>query len=449
MLFNTLTYMLFLPLVFMAYWWQKTCKGQNWVVIIASMVFYGWWSTKFLALMISTCIVNYAIVKGLEQAPKYRKTLAAAALTINFGTLGIYKYFNFFAENLAWALEQAGWKADLPTLQVILPVGISFYTFQLSGYVIDFCRGTIKRNPGLTDFLAFITFFPQLVAGPIERGNDMLPQISRKRKFNYLQARDGMRQLLWGLVKKMLIDDNCADMANHIFANYTSCSLQDLWLGALYFTFQIYGDFSGYSDMAIGSAKLFGIRLSTNFMRPYFAKDVKEFWRRWHITLMTWFKDYVYIPLGGSRKGAMRKRINNITVFTLSGLWHGSNWTFVVWGLYHALWFVIPHKWMTFLVVMIGWVIFRSPDIYSAFDYIGGMFHPDLLGSVSCSRMPLLLIALLVGTEWLMKDHAHPFMFRDHGWQGKQYVRMAIYATLFVATVMLGGEKTQFIYFQF
>lgn len=449
MLFNTITYLLFLPIVFGLYWSQKSGKMQNIVILLASMVFYGWWSTNFLVLMIATCVINYSLVMAMDNYKEHRKAYASIAIILNFVILGIFKYFNFFAENLDIALSSIGISADIPTLNIILPVGISFYTFQLSGYVIDNYKGIVKREHNILDFLAFISFFPQLVAGPIERGKDMLPQITKKRCFDYVQARDGMRQLLWGLIKKMLIADNCAEVTNYIFDNYSSCSMPDLWLGALFFTFQIYGDFSGYSDMAIGSAKLFGIQLSTNFSRPYFAKNIQEFWRRWHITLMTWFKDYVYIPLGGNRKGSVRKHLNNTIVFLLSGLWHGSNWTFVVWGLFHSIWFIIPHKWLTFIIVMIGWVIFRSPDLATAYQYTTSMFNPDLFGPTTCSRIPVLLILLLVITEWKMKENIHPFSFKEYGWQNSQIVRMSIYLILFIATIYFGGEKTQFIYFQF
>lgn len=419
------------------------------IILLASMVFYGWWSIDFLALMIGTCLLNYVIVGAMNNNKFNRKALALSAITINFAILGVYKYYNFFTENLVNALDSIGIVLDIPTINVILPVGISFYTFQLSGYVIDNYKHKIAVNHSIIDFLAFISFFPQLVAGPIERGKDMLPQITKKRCFDYILARDGMRQLLWGLMKKMLLADNCAEVANYVFNNYSSCSSIDLWLGALFFTFQIYGDFSGYSDMAIGSAKLFGINLSTNFSLPYFAKNIQDFWRRWHITLMTWFKDYIYIPLGGNRKGSVRKHINHFTVFLLSGLWHGSNWTFIVWGLFHAIWFIIPHKWCTFIIVMIGWVIFRSPDLITAYEYITSMFNPMLLGPSTCSRMPLILIMAFVMVEWCSKDKIHPFTFKETGWQSYQVIRMVVYLILFIITVFLGGEKTQFIYFQF
>ena len=247
----------------------------------------------------------------------------------------------------------------------------------------------------------------------------------------------------------MLLADNCASMADYVFANYTTVSLLDLWLGALFFTFQIYGDFSGYSDIAVGSARLLGINIHNNFNKPYFAKSIQDFWRRWHITLMTWFKDYVYIPLGGNRRGAPRKQFNIFSVFVLSGLWHGANWTFVCWGLYHALWFILPHKWLTFIIVMIGWVIFRSPDMTVASQYIGGMFSPSLWGATTCSRMPLLLILIFILVEWFSRTREHPFNFKPTGWMSYQWIRMFIYLLAFLAVIFLGGKQIQFIYFQF
>ena len=449
MLFNTLTYLIFLPLVFLMYWSMRGVRGQNWVVVVASMVFYGWWSPPCLALMVGTCVANYLLVGGMVRPAARRKAWLVAALVLNFGILGVFKYFNFFAQNLAALLLLFGLKPDMPTLDIILPVGISFYTFQLSAYVIDCYRGTLEPTRSLLRFMAFICFFPQLVAGPIERGHKLLPQFAARRRFDGAEATDGMRLLLWGLVKKMLIADNCATQVDYIFANYQDVSTPTLWLGALYFTFQIYGDFSGYSDMAVGSAKLLGIRISANFDKPYFATSLPEFWRRWHITLMGWFRDYVYIPLGGNRRGPARQTANRFAVFLLSGLWHGSNWTFVLWGLYHALCYRLPARRLTFLVVLLGWVIFRAEDATMAAGYLSGMFCPRMLSSVACSRMPLLPIALLVVAEWLMRSAPHPFQWRNTGWQSHQWVRLAVYLLVFSVTVLAGGATVQFIYFQF
>ena len=448
MLFNTLTYLFFLPIVFVLYWCGRNCRQQNIVLILASMVFYGWWSREFLALMLAICLFNYFMLPALKRSSN-RKLCLLLTLGVNFSVLAVFKYFNFFVANLSDAFMLLGIRLDYPTLSLVLPVGISFYTFQLSGYAIDCYRSPMEKVIPVVDFLTFMTFFPQLVAGPIERGSDMLPQIASMRQFDYGTARDGMRLILWGLMKKMLLADNCAQVVDNIFSRYDTASMPDLWLGALFFTFQIYGDFSGYSDMAVGSARLFGIQIHNNFNKPYFARDLRDFWRRWHITLMAWFKDYLYIPLGGNRKGRLRRVLNTFSVFFLSGLWHGANWTFVCWGLYHALWLFIPHRWLTFIIVMVGWVIFRSPDMVAAMQYVGGMFSPALWGPVTCSRFPLVLIAAYVVAEKMMRDHEHPFSFRNTGIMASQWLRLPVYLLLFLLTVFFGGKQMQFIYFQF
>lgn len=476
MLFNTLTYLIFLPIVFGLYWTARGARAKNAVIVLASCVFYGWWDVRFLALMVATCLVNFLTTRAIAAPPLppassslrqvgrvkgalcRRKTWLVATLTLNFAVLGVFKYFNFFAQELAALLSAVGFSADMPTLHVLLPVGISFYTFQLSGYAVDVYRRP-EEGHGVDPltFMAFITFFPQLVAGPIERWSNMRGQMEADRTFDYTMAREGMRLLLWGLAKKMLVADNCAGVADYIFADYGARSLPDLWIGALAFTFQIYGDFSGYSDMAIGSARLFGIRLSRNFATPYFATSMKDFWRRWHITLMSWFKDYVYIPLGGNRRGHLRQRLNTAVVFLLSGLWHGANWTFVAWGLYHALWRLVPTPsrslplWrvLTFPVVVVGWVIFRSDTLSGALTYVVGMFNPALWGPTTCSRMPLALIGLLVVAEALMRGREHPFAFPDRGVWRLQSVRMAVYLLVLAAVFLFGGAKAEFIYFQF
>ena len=448
MLFNSVIYLIFLPLVFMLYWRARTQHSQNLILLIASMVFYGWWSIPFLMLMIGTCLLNYLFVR-LMQAGGKRRLWLTCTLIVNFGILGVFKYFNFFAENLSQLLHLFGMMADMPTLNIILPVGISFYTFQLSAYAIDNYRNPKMALPTLLSFLTFITFFPQLVAGPIERADNLLRQMQQRRTFDEHQATEGMRLLLWGLMKKMLVADNCAFQVDFVFEHYSDLNPSTLWLGALYFTFQIYGDFSGYSDMAVGSARLLGINITRNFDRPYFATSMHDFWHRWHITLMSWFRDYVYIPLGGNRKGGIRKRLNLSVVFLLSGLWHGANWTFVGWGLYHALVYKLPVRRLAFLFVMIGWVIFRAPGIASAAGYLSGMFHLQDTGMWECSRMPLLYISLLTFTEWRMQNAEHPFQWKTTGIWSSQTLRMFIYLVLFICTVIFGGDKTQFIYFQF
>lgn len=444
MQFNSLTYFIFLPLVFGLHWLCKNARQQNAILLAASMVFYGWWDMACLMLMVGTCLINYLSALHLRG-----KLAQAATLIINFGILGTFKYFDFFSHSFGELLHLFGTKADMPTLNVILPMGISFYIFQLSAYIVDCHAGRIRPCNDPVRFLTFICFFPQLVAGPIERGAQLLPQFERKRMFNDKEATYGMRLILWGLFKKVLVADNCATQVEFAFAHYDTISMASLWLGALYFTIQIYCDFSGYSDIAIGSAKLFGISLTRNFNRPYFATSMQDFWRRWHISLMNWLRDYVYIPLGGSRCSAIRKNMNMLSVFLVSGLWHGAGWTYICWGLYHAM--VYRQKGHFMLIpIMIGWVIFCAPDMHVALSYIQGMFNPyNMQGDMALSRLPLFLSAMLMATEWIMKDNEHPFVFKDAGWQSKQAVRLSCYFATFLAIYLAGGRQTTFIYFQF
>jgi D-alanyl-lipoteichoic acid acyltransferase DltB (MBOAT superfamily) len=307
MLFNSLDFAIFLPVVFLLYWFvfQKKIKAQNALVALASYVFYGWWDWRFLSLIIFSSVIDYFIGLQLENIKKdrYRSLLLWTSIFVNLGLLGFFKYFNFFIDNFLDAFSFFGYQIPNTSLNIILPVGISFYTFQTLSYTIDVYRKQLKPTKDFVAFTAFVSFFPQLVAGPIERASNLLPQFYKKRKFDYSIAVDGMRQILWGLFKKIVIADNCAKYANEIFNNSGNYSGTTLLLGALFFTFQIYGDFSGYSDIAIGTSRLFGFKLMKNFAFPYFSRDIAEFWRRWHISLSSWFRDYLYIPLGGSRGG--------------------------------------------------------------------------------------------------------------------------------------------------
>ncbi len=463
MLFNSLAYLLFLPIAFLVYW-TVPGRWRNAVVVAASFVFYGWWDVRFLGLMVLTCAVNYAAALLMDAVAR-RRTVCALAVVFNFAVLGAFKYYDFFAGSLAALCRDFGWQLHPPVLHVMLPVGISFYTFQVTGYVVDVYRRATPATRDVLRFFAFISFFPQLVAGPIERSTQLLPQFARVQRFDRAQAVDGMRQILWGLMKKMVLADNCAAVADYAFAHPTTLSSADLWLGIVCFAFQIYGDFSGYSDMAVGSAKLFGIRLMKNFDRPYFARTIPDFWRRWHISLMTWFRDYVYIPLGGNRRGRLRQYANTAAVFAISGLWHGAGWTFVVWGLYHAAlflpysllrpvlarcgrWATPPLTLLTFLLVLMGWVVFRAPDMATAGHYLAGLFDPDRWGPTSCSRLPLLYIGLLVAAEAVSRRE-HPLALAGHGLLCHRAVRMALYYALFIGTLLAGGRPTEFIYFQF
>lgn len=344
MLFNSIEFLIFLPLVFFGYWFVfKSLRWQNLFVVAVSYLFYGWWDWRFLLLILFTSLCSYLSGVYLEKCAGNRsvqKWISAGNILLNLSILGVFKYFDFFTENLVNVLHLLGWDADYVTLNILLPVGISFYTFQALSYTIDVYQGKIKATHDIVAFFAYISFFPQLVAGPIERATHLLPQFLRPRNFDCDLALDGIRQMLWGFFKKVVVADNCALFVNGVFENYQTLDGSTLFLGAFFFTIQIYGDFSGYSDIAIGCARLFGIDLMQNFKYPYFSRDIAEFWRRWHISLTTWFRDYIYIPLGGSRVGKWKSFRNTLVIFLVSGFWHGANWTFVAWGAYHALLFL-------------------------------------------------------------------------------------------------------------
>ena len=352
MLFNSLEFMLFLPIMFLLYWYvfNKNLKLQNIFIVLVSYIFYGWWDWRFLYLIaftsflswLSGVLMDFIRKRNLDVAveKRYCKITAGTNILINLLILGIFKYYDFFVISLIEAFGSIGISLQITSLKLVLPVGISFYTFQALSYSIDVYRKTLEPTKDVVAFFAYVSFFPQLVAGPIERATNLLPQFYKQRVFDYTKAVDGMRQMLWGFFKKVVIADNCASMVNMIFDGYQEQSSLLLFIGALLFAFQIYGDFSGYSDIAIGSARLFGIELRRNFHFPYFSRDIAEFWRRWHISLNTWFRDYLYIPLGGSRCGKFKRIRNTLIIFTLSGLWHGANWTYLVWGVFHGISFL-------------------------------------------------------------------------------------------------------------
>ncbi len=345
MLFNSIDFAIFLPVVFCLYWFVtgRNLRAQNALLLITSYIFYGWWDWRFLSLIAFSSLVDYFVGIGLGKTANkaQRKILLLISIVVNIGFLAFFKYFNFFAGNFYTAFTFLGQPVFDPVLlNIILPVGISFYTFQTLSYSIDTYKRKIEPTRDIIAFFAFVSFFPQLVAGPIERATNLLPQFYTNRVFKYDEAADGMRQILWGLFKKIVIADNCALYVNRIFLNYDTYSGSTLLLGAVFFAFQIYGHFSGYSDIAIGSSRLFGFRLKRNFAFPYFSRDIAEFWRRWHISLSTWFRDYVYIPLGGSRCGTWMKVRNIFILFIVSGFWHGANWTFIAWGALNALYFL-------------------------------------------------------------------------------------------------------------
>lgn len=470
MLFNSIDYLLFLPVAFALYWACRGVLWQNALTVVASYFFYGCWDWRFLGLIALTTLCSYA--SGLvAERWRYRsisRIAVTASVVINLGILGVFKYYNFFAGSLADLLALFGWHIDWTTINVVLPVGISFYTFQAIGYSVDVYRGTVKAERDWVSFFAFISFFPQLVAGPIERARNLLPQFKKRRAFNYDIAADGMRQILWGFFKKLVIADKCAGSVDMYFGNYEQYDAPTLIFGMFLFILQAYGDFSGYSDIAIGTAKLFGIKLTRNFNNPLFSVSMSELWQRWHITLMTWLRDYVYRSLGGGKRGRLRKVRNVWVVFLLSGLWHGANWTYVVWGGLNALMItprVVINKWgknksamsraervarriMVFVFFAIGGTIFRSATITDAANYLWRIFTlADGTSSIN-DLVILLYIAVMLTTEWLMRNYNHGLQIGG-GVIAKRWIRRAIYFLLIMSIFWHGQHASQFIYFQF
>ncbi|KAB7530104.1 MBOAT family protein [Flagellimonas olearia] len=483
MLFNSLDFAVFLPVVFILYWFvvNKNLRNQNILVILASYVFYGWWDWRFLALILFSTVVDFTIglkLKGEQDAFK-RKAFLWISILVNLGFLGFFKYYNFFLDNFITAFSFFGMEIKPNTLSIILPVGISFYTFQTLSYTIDVYKRRLEPTEDFIAFSAFVCFFPQLVAGPIERATELLPQFYRKRSFNYSKAVDGMRQILWGLFKKLVIADNCAELADRIFNNSADLNGSTLLLGALFFTFQIYGDFSGYSDIAIGTSRLFGFHLKRNFAFPYFSRDVAEFWRRWHISLSTWFRDYLYIPLGGSRGGTWMKVRNTFIIFMVSGFWHGANWTFIVWGAINAIYFLpllLTNKnrdnlgimaqgryfptakesllmLKTFGLTVFAWIFFRAENIGHAFDYISGIFSDSLFKApmfLDGERYQLTLILVLVFMLLEWKGREGEYAIAQLGQEWHRPMRWGFYSLiLFAIGMFMPSNESPFIYFQF
>lgn len=485
MLFNSLDFLVFLPLVFIGYWLLRSAGFyvQNILLLVASYVFYGWWDWRFLLLIGGSTVLDYCVglFMNKTESQRQRKLLLWLSIAINLGLLGFFKYCNFFIDSFADLLEFFGLQANRTSLSIILPVGISFYTFQTLSYTIDIYRKKLTHTKDFIAFAAFISFFPQLVAGPIERATNLLPQFLKERQFSYDLAADGLRQILWGFVKKIVIADACAVMVNQIFGtaeipvDYATLPGGVLFAGAVYFAFQIYGDFSGYSDIAIGTAKLFGFRLMRNFAYPYFSRDIAEFWRRWHISLSTWFRDYVYIPLGGSRGGELMSLRNVLIIFVVSGFWHGANWTFVAWGALNALYFIpyllananrknldaaiserlfppigiIAQIGLTFVLTCFAWIFFRADNLALAGEFIGEIFTPPFLPPSFLYFPPILVITVVVFVviEWIQRKHEHPL----HLDKVPRPVRWIVYQLLLLITVYSASyhEVQEFIYFQF
>jgi alginate O-acetyltransferase complex protein AlgI len=478
MLFNSLSFAAFLPLIFAIYWIvnAKRLQIQNVVLLFASYYFYSCWDWRFLFLLVfSTALDYYTGIKMHESKNQRQKQFWFwLSVGINLGFLGVFKYYNFFADSLAVALSQIGVQSNFWTLKVILPVGISFYTFHGLSYVIDIYKNRIEPEKNIITYSLFVSYFPLLVAGPIERATHLLPQIKVKRNFDEAKAMDGIYQIIWGLFKKIVIADSCAIYANSIFDNYESMNSISLILGAFYFSFQIYGDFSGYSDIAIGTSKLFGIDLIRNFNFPYFSRDIAEFWRRWHISLSTWFRDYLYIPLGGSKSNLKTKIRNTFIIFIVSGFWHGSKWTFIIWGFLNALYFLpllLSNKnrnnidivakgkllptfmeflkmSLTFLLTTLAWVFFRSKTVTDALHYLKRIFSFNCKGGIEYLAIErysieiVLLVFIFLFFEWNSREKIHPFI-------GK-FKRVKL-ITILSLLILLGvySRVSEFIYFQF
>lgn len=482
MLFNSIDFAVFLPVVFILYWFgtNHNLKLQNALIVVASYVFYGWWDWRFLSLIVFSTLVDYTVGIKLkdEENTKRRKVLLWVSILVNLGFLGFFKYYNFFVDNFIAAFSFFGQEISANTLDIILPVGISFYTFQTLSYTIDVYKRKLEPTRDIIAFSAFVSFFPQLVAGPIERATHLLPQFYAKRTFEYSKAVDGLRQILWGLFKKIVIADNCAEYANVIFNNSADQSGSTLILGALFFTFQIYGDFSGYSDIAIGTSRLFGFDLMQNFNFPYFSRNIAEFWRRWHISLSTWFRDYLYIPLGGSRGGTSMKVRNTFVIFIVSGFWHGANWTFIVWGALNAIYFLplllaqknrnyldvvaqgrslptlkeLGLMLTTFSLTVFAWIFFRAEDIGHAMEYVSGIFSASILKfpSFPGSHKAFLILGLTMVfllIEWFGREGQYAIQKLGLNW--KRPIRYAFYYTLVIAILWFAGKEQEFIYFQF
>jgi D-alanyl-lipoteichoic acid acyltransferase DltB (MBOAT superfamily) len=478
MLFNTIEFTIFFPIIFILYWFfcNKNPKIQNILLLVSSYYFYACWDYRFLFLLFFSTFLDYftAIKISDSKNQTSKKFWFWLSICVNLGFLGFFKYYNFFITSFQGLLSNFGENIDVWTLKIILPVGISFYTFHGLSYVIDIYKGRIKAEKNFVDYSVFVSFFPLLVAGPIERATHLLPQIKKARIFSYSKSVDGLRQILWGLFKKIVIADQCAEHANLIFNNQEDYGSIGLILGAIMFAFQIYGDFSGYSDIALGTARLFGIELLRNFAFPYFSRDIAEFWRRWHISLSTWFKDYLYIPLGGSKGGTWMRVRNTFIIFLVSGFWHGANWTFIIWGFLNAL-FIMPSIIFntnrnnleivaqnsklpnlrelfsivsTFALTTFAWIFFRSLNIAQAINYIIGIFSFQTNKSELHFRGDLILcIVIFFLIEWM--GRREQFALAKFGLNWNKNIRLIFYFILIVSLFWFGGKEQQFIYFDF
>ena len=477
MVFTTATFLLFLVVVFCGYWRLRGRTAQNSLLVLAGYGFYAWWDYRYCSLMLISTLVDYCCGIGCSK-PAKRKLYLCISLISNLGMLGTFKYFNFFQDSFITAFDSLGVKIDPLTLKFVLPVGISFYTFQTLSYTIDIYRGKLTPHRSLVDYAAYVSFFPQLVAGPIERASSLLPQFATDRKFDPDVARDGLRQMLWGFFKKMVIADRLSAIVDEIYAQPEAFDTPHLWLAAFAFSFQIYCDFSAYSDIAIGTARLFGFSLTRNFATPYFSQDFVEFWRRWHITLSTWFRDYLYIPLGGNRHGPFRQIVNVMVVFTVSGLWHGAGWNFVIWGAIHGFLVVVSSRIRTsslnlsdtplgagipspfalmrcltvFSISCLAWVFFRVEDSTQVWEILSRMvvtpqFFAVDLASEGALGIIKKVFPVFLAAEFLTRGMQHPLQAMT---RFPRPVRWLIYIGLIWGTLYYMPDETgEFVYFQF
>ncbi len=457
---------------------KQALVWQNMIILVASYVFYGWWSYKFLGLLALSTLLDYSYGFGVNSPNRKRSKLFLwLSIINNLGILAVFKYYDFFAIEFQHAMSLIGIETNPTILGLVLPVGISFYTFHGMSYVFDIYRGEQKPIKNFVDYAVFVSFFPLLVAGPIERANHLLPQVQRRRTFNYQQALEGCRLMLWGLFKKVVIADSIAVTVDSIFGNYEHFNAFGLIMGAIAFAFQIYCDFSGYSDIALGTAKLFGFELLSNFKFPYFSRSLAEFWRRWHISLSSWFRDYLYIPLGGSREGKYKAIRNTFIIFVVSGFWHGASWNFIIWGFLHACGFLplllmkknrqyvstvvaenkmlptlkeLRQMLVTFVYVTFAWIFFRAPDIETSLNYIKRIFvnaaeNPMQFLSIPAGSMTLLYIIPLLVMDWMLRHDERRLMVPRN-----RIIRHLIYYTMVLLVYfLLYQNNNDFIYFQF
>jgi len=474
MLFNSIEYLIFLPLVLLLYWKvfnRRSIQTRNGFLLAASYFFYGWWDYRFLGLIILSSVVDYIcgiwISYAKEQA--IRKTALFISLTINIGILFFFKYFGFFATELEASLAKLGISLHFIDLKIVLPVGISFYTFQSLSYTIDIYRKKIEPTHNLITFLTYVAFFPQLVAGPIERATHLLPQFNLVKEFDYSKLANGFRQILWGFFAKVAVADSIAPIVDIIFTQEANVNAPTLVFGAILFSIQIFGDFAGYSNIAIGTASLFGFNLMENFRTPYFSRNIREFWSRWHISLSTWFRDYVYIPLGGNRCSKLRYAFNIVLTFTASGLWHGANWTFLTWGFLHGMLYLLttakqmqkstekaslkhlPSIFLTFGLVTFALIIFRAENITQAFDYLSRIvLLKKGVGLLQLSEVTKIIPAVffslvLFVAEWFTQNKKHALDIVSY----KKPIRYLIYYLIIFAVLFSFQTDRIFIYFQF